>query len=156
MLPECPTQGYPKSCCLVGFLKSDLLMVLISAMLRWLDKIHQDIKKCGIEESSYSLRKQRIMLHGIQLYICNKGFYQHEIASTTTAISKLFINDSCHCSFRREQTQMYHNIPIPEKSNHILCLNSVILEWLASSSSVCVYICVCECKHHTVMFDYLF
>ena len=72
------------------------------AKLRWRDKVHQDLKKCGITESSwYAEAQDRAKWKSF----CQSGLSQHVMAPP---LHKQFICNTCHCSFRRRQDLSRH------------------------------------------------
>ena len=84
-------------------------------------------------------------------YICNNGFNRHAMASTTTAISKHFINDTCHCSFRRQQDVKRHKCTTIYLSSSLTRRVTTSSVWTASHPRMaglkfkCVCVCVCVC-----------
>ena len=72
------------------------------AKLRWWDKVHQDLKKCGITESSwYAEAQDRAKWKSL----CQSELSQHVMAPP---LHKQFICNICHRSFRRHQDLSRH------------------------------------------------
>ena len=70
--------------------------------LCWRDKICQDLKKCGIDETSwYKEAQDRTRWHSL----CTYGLDKHVMAPP---LNKLFICATCHRSFRRTQDIVKH------------------------------------------------
>ena len=115
--------------------------------LRWQDKIHQDLKKCGISKSSWYIEAQD---HTRWRTTCTKGLNQHVMAPSP---HKPFVCTTCHQSFQRQQDISRH------KCIH-LHLSLTIIKRLVTASSgqhhlrmtgfkfmyvymhVCIYVCM--------------
>ena len=72
------------------------------AKLRWRDKVRQDLKKCGITESSWYVEAQD---RAKWKSFCQSGLFQHVMAPP---LHKQFICNTCHRSFRRRQDLSRH------------------------------------------------
>ena len=73
-----------------------------SAKLRWRDKVRQDLKKCGITESSWYVEAQD---RAKWKSFCQSRLFQHVMAPP---LHKQFICNTCHRSFRRRQDLSRH------------------------------------------------
>ena len=80
--------------------------------LHWWDKVHQDLKKCGIDETSqYKEAQDRTRWRSL----CTYGLDKHVMAPL---LNKPFICATCHLSFRRTQDIARHKCTTTHPHRH--------------------------------------